>query len=95
MAAVFVNSLLLSAFASLSARLFRTPASRSPGGTPPSSASHAGTPHSCHTCGGEETRDITVLARPLNSPPPSFDADEEQLPVFTKEQPSHPFFSHR
>lgn len=65
---VSVYSLLLFAFASLAALPFRTPASRSPGGTPPSSASRAGTPHSCHTCAGKETCDITVRARPLNSP---------------------------
>lgn len=51
MAVVSAHSLLLSAFASLSAWPFQTPASHSPGGTPPSSASHAGIPHSCHTCG--------------------------------------------
>lgn len=65
---VSVYSLLLFAFASLVALPFRTPASRSPGGTPPSSASRAGTPHSCHTCAGKDTCDITVRARPLNSP---------------------------
>ena len=63
-----VDSLLLFAFASLSARPSQTPASRSPGGTPPSSASRAGTPRSCHTCGGKDMYDISVLARPLNSP---------------------------
>lgn len=62
---VSVDSLLLFAFASLSARPFQTPASRSPGGTPPSSASRAGTPRSCHTCRGKDMYDITVLARPL------------------------------
>lgn len=65
---VSVYSLLLFAFASLAALPFRTPASRSPDGTPPSSASRAGTPHSCHTCAGKDTCDITVRARPLNSP---------------------------
>ncbi len=68
---VSVDSLLLFAFASLSARPVQTPASRSPGGTPPSSASRAGTPRSCHTCGAKGTHDIGVLARPLNSPFPS------------------------
>lgn len=53
MAFVSADSLLLFAFVSLSARPFRTPASRSPGGTPPSSASRAGTPRSCHTCRGK------------------------------------------
>lgn len=64
---VCVDSLLLFAFASLSARPSRTPASRSPGGTPPSSASRAGTPRSCHTCGGQDTHVITLFVRPLNS----------------------------
>lgn len=68
MAVMSVDSLLLFAFASLSARPFRTPASRSPGGTPPSSASRAGTPHSCHTCRRKYMCDITVLTCPLNSP---------------------------
>lgn len=68
MAVVSAHSLMLSAFASLSARPFQTPASHSPCGTPPSSASHAGTPHSCHTCGRQNTDNVTVLARPLNTP---------------------------
>lgn len=51
MAFVAAHSLLLSPSAALSARLVRTPASHSPAGAPPSSASRAGTPRSCRTCG--------------------------------------------
>lgn len=82
--AVWVDSLLLFAFASPSAQPFRTPASHSPGGTPPSSASRAGTPHSCHTYRGDDIYNNT-------HPCMSFKfirfvyVNEEQLPVFTKE----------
>lgn len=79
-----VDSLLLFAFASLSARPFQTPASRSPGGTPPSSASRAGTPRSCHTCGGKDTHDISVLARPFKFTL-AVDACEEQFPAVAED----------
>lgn len=85
MAFVSADSLLLFAFASLSARPVRTPASRSPGGTPPSSASRAGTPRSCHTCRGNHTHDISVT-RSSSKFTLFVDVYYVRFPEFTKDE---------
>lgn len=60
-----IDSLLLFVSASLAARPFQTPASRGPAGTPPASASRAGTPRSCHTCRRGDTWNTARRMRPL------------------------------